>query len=379
MRNIIIAIVFLTALAAAAEHISLYKHKASRPLAQAPRLAAKYNVPYGDTPVDIKDYGDAQYYGPITIGTPPQNFLVCYDTGSSNLWVPSKDCRSIPCITHKQYSHRLSSTYVADGRNFSIQYGTGACTGYVSKDTVSIGNLEVPNVEFAEAVVEPGITFITAKFDGILGFAFSQIAVDGLKPLWYHIMDDHLVDDQVFAFWLNRNATDPSGGELELGGVDPKHFIGNFTHTPVTREDYWQFDMDDIIIKGQSYTSGCKAAIADTGTSLIAGPVALVEALNKALGAKKTFIGEWVVDCNTLSTMPDIHIMIAGVDHVLHPSDYIMVDAITSKENICISGFMGMDIPAPAGPLWILGDVFLGPYYTKFDFGQKRLGFAKSK
>lgn len=439
-------------------------------------LQSNYGSPDADI-VYLKDYLGAQYYGEISIGTPPQTFSVIFDTGSSNLWVPSSKCLfSIPCYFHSKYVARKSSTYTANGKSCHIKYGSGSISGFFSQDNVEIGDLVVKDQVFIEATREGSISFLLAKFDGIFGLGFQEISVGNATPVWYNMVEQELVKEEVFSFWLNRNTSAEVGGELVFGGVDEKHYKGKHTYVPLTEKGYWQFNMGDFLINNYSTgfcVGGC-AAIVDSGTSLLAGPTHVITEINHAIGAEGVISNEckdivtqygdmiwellvdgvdpskvctqlnlcsvygsagiesvvereskahadplfctvcqmtviWIqnqlkqaqtkeyvldyvnklcnslpspnqesiIDCDSIPNLPNVTFTIADKPFTLTPEQYIMKTG-EGFATVCLSGFMAFDVPPPRGPLWILGDIFMGAYHTVFDYGDLQLGFAKS-
>ena len=67
-----------------------------------------------------------------------------------------------------------------------------------------VNDICVKDQTFGEAVHQPGTTFLDAKFDGILGMAFSSISVDGVTPVFTNMVKQGLVSQPLFAFYLNR-------------------------------------------------------------------------------------------------------------------------------------------------------------------------------
>jgi len=321
--------------------------------------------------VPVTNFMNAQYFSDITIGSPPQTFKVVLDTGSSNLWVPSQQCGSIACYLHTTYDSSSSSTYKSNGSEFAIQYGTGSLSGFVSNDVMSIGDLKIKGQDFAEATEEPGLTFAFGRFDGILGLGYDTISVNRIVPPFYNMVDQGLLDEPVFAFYLGN---EDSQSEAVFGGVDKAHYKGDIEYIPLRRKAYWEVDLDFIAYGDEVAELEDTGVILDTGTSLNVIPSALAELLNAEMGAEKGFNGQYTIDCAKKSSLPDVTFSLAGSNYSLPASDYIL-----EVSGSCISTFMGMDIPEPAGPLAILGDAFLRRYYSVYDLGRNAVGLARAK
>ncbi|KAH8810319.1 Asp-domain-containing protein [Flagelloscypha sp. PMI_526] len=343
-------------------------------------LAAKYNVDgdaqqpvtLGGHRLPLSNYLNAQYFAEIELGSPGQSFKVILDTGSSNLWIPSKKCTSIACFLHAKYDSSASSTYRANGSAFSIQYGSGSMEGFVSNDKLTLGDLWIYGLDFAEATKEPGLAFAFGKFDGILGLGYNTIAVNGITPPIYMAIDQGLLDEPVVSFRIGRTAED--GGEVVFGGIDKSAYTGELTYVPVRQKAYWEVELESVAFGDDELELENTGAAIDTGTSLIVVPVVVGEMINTEIGAKKSWTGQYTVDCKTVPSLPDFTFTFGGRAFPLKATDYIL-----EVSGSCISSFTPQDIKLPWGDLWIIGDVFLRCYYTVYDLGRDAgwcIGFA---
>ncbi|NXV00499.1 PEPA protein, partial [Cettia cetti] len=328
-------------------------------------LAAKYFPGIAVEP--LENYMDDEYFGTISIGTPPQEFTVVFDTGSSNLWVPSVFCSSPACRNHNRFNPAESSTFLSTNDTLFIAYGTGSMTGVLGYDTINVAGINVRNQIFGLAETEPGDFFYYTPFDGILGLAFPSIASSGATPVFDNMMMENLVDRHLFSVYLSR---DSQGGSFVLfGAIDPYYTTRGISWIPLSAETYWQITMESVSINGApvACSSGCQA-IVDTGTTLLAVPIRAFRTLMRRLGASSS--GE--ISCEAVSNLPNLVFHIHGKVFPVPPRAYVL-----RSNGYCTLGLQGMDAPTEEGELWILGDVFIREYYVIFDRANNKVGLSR--
>ncbi|XP_061327990.1 pepsin B-like [Pezoporus flaviventris] len=323
----------------------------------------------------LANYLDSFYFGEISIGTPPQHFLVLFDTGSANLWVPSTYCQTPACVDHARFNSSLSTTFSGIGETYTLSYGFGDLSVVLGYDTVTIQNIVISNQEFGLSLDEPTRPFYYQDFDGILGMAYPGVGVPGYNTLMQNMLQQSQLAEPIFSFYYSRNPSYSYGGEVILGGVDPLLYSGEILWAPVVQELYWQIRIEEFSM-GLSATGWCSQGcqgIVDTGTFLLTVPGQFLSAFLQALGAEESDYG-FVVNCSDVPSLPTLYFAISGAQLLLPPSVYVL-----NNDGFCTIGVESTYVSSASGqPLWILGNLFLRQYYSIFDMANNRVGFALS-
>uniref|UniRef100_A0A7I4YID4 Peptidase A1 domain-containing protein n=1 Tax=Haemonchus contortus TaxID=6289 RepID=A0A7I4YID4_HAECO len=338
------------------------------------------NNPLGSSEILQHNHFDTDYYGPIQIGDPPQNFTVQFDTGSSNLYVPCANCLGTAefCQRHHKFTCKNSLTCKQEHGHLNITYGIGSANGSLYSDIVCFDT--EPKHCFRQE-------FVCAEYvlgsdgtipDGTLGMAWPLASQgDITTPLEHLFANKTACPEAVFAFWLNRNyLDDDEGGELTLCGTDPSRYQGNITWVQLYGEFYWEVLLGGITVGAESGNPypleipGNFMAAVDSGTSFIVGPPENIQEILDHLGV----IEFEPIDCSTVSNYPTITFKLLSNEFVhefeLEGQQYI----IESSNGECIVGFQKM--PPGNGEFWVLGDAFMSNFYTIFDYANGRVGFA---
>ncbi|KAL8280868.1 hypothetical protein RQP46_006872 [Phenoliferia psychrophenolica] len=352
---------------------------------EARKRAVEKRAPGSSVP--LTDYyaagHDALWFGPIGIGTPPQQFQIDFDTGSADLWVPAQNSQS----KHTKFQTGASSTIETSTAAWDIKYGTGESQGYLARDTVTVAGDVVPLQIFALANVSaPSLEALPC--DGLMGLGFSTIASSG-QPTWFeNAITNNVVANPYFSFYLQRArdlTTSQSGtiggGELCFGCIDASKYTGAITYVPVTTKGYWEVAMQGISVNGAQIPGTAISAAIDTGTTLIYLPTVIAAALYQTIGGIATGRnGEYTVPCT--ATFSTFALVFGGVSYEIPLADLFLGAASSSTPNQCILGIFGQDQQDPDGnPVAIIGGLFLKAVYSIYSYsnnGAPAVGFAKS-
>ncbi|KAI1767114.1 secreted aspartic proteinase precursor [Hypoxylon sp. FL1150] len=318
---------------------------------------------------------DIQYLTPVSIGTPPQQLNLDFDSGSSDLWVFSTEQPASSVNGQTQYDPSKSSTAKeVNGATWNISYGDGSSSnGVVYTDVVDVGG-----VSFDSQAVEAAST-VSAQFssdtnnDGLLGLAFSSI--NTVSPTKQKTFFDNVAPNLDTAVWTaDLQYHEP--GTYDFGVIDDSKYTGDITYTDVDSSDgFWMFTASGYSVGAKNSTIKARASsiqgIADTGTTLAMLPTTVVTAYyNEVSGAKyDSSNGGYTFPCD--ASLPDFKFQVEGATFTI-PGRYINYAPV--DDSTCFGGIQSDEGIGFA--IW--GDVALKAAFVVFDQTQStpRLGFA---
>ncbi|KAI0722417.1 aspartic peptidase domain-containing protein [Fomitopsis betulina] len=313
----------------------------------------------------LDDQQNEEWTGVISIGTPGQDFAIDFDTGSADLWVPSKDCDS--CQSQSSYDPSASSTSDEQSGTFQIEYGDGSqASGPIYTDSVTVAGVSVTNQTLSAVTYESG-DLVDDLTNGLMGLAFPSISQLNANPYFWTAVEQKAVNQSVFAFKLAS-----SDSELYIGGTNDQLYSGDIEYHNVSSSGggFWQISGASAIVGGKEVVSGFETII-DSGTTLMYGPPDAVQKFYAGIdGAQEAYDGSYSIPCDSI---PTIAFSWGGNDWEISSDSFNLG---TTEEGQCQGALGGQDLGL-GDNVWLLGDTLMTNVYTAFDIDNSAVGFGK--
>jgi len=224
------------------------------------RYATYYRVGSGRGKIDIHNFFDLQYYGPVT-DSDGQNFQVTFDTGSSFTWLPGSGCKSCdhiessasadgdPSITDKGTCqdcagpHRLRYCGKSLDRSLLLTYGKGSAYGVLCERDFTLGGLTVHGQPYVYVTETDTAMSYLSQAEGIVGMGFSTLS-ENIQTVMESLVAEDVLSVPQFTFVLTENGR--HGSQLILGDTPwDEDFIYS---APVVQPSYWTVQFTSVSV-----------------------------------------------------------------------------------------------------------------------------------
>ncbi|KAK7055773.1 pepsin A [Favolaschia claudopus] len=331
---------------------------------------------------------DLQWFGNITVGTPPQTLTVIFDTGSSLLALPSTLCDDGSCDHQTKFDPKASSTYVDGGTVQTEFFSTGAgvdpviafqgTSNYLYQlrsgfDDISIAGFTAPKSRFW-LITSQGEGWANDPWDGIMGLSprpqnvFSALVDQGLPA--------------VMGFYLTPKAV--GNAEMTFGGIDRTKFSGDLIYAPLPAftTNSWALNSPQFFVNGKT-TNALKAmrrVVFDTGTSNIVFTSDIANRLYALISPDikpyDPLPGAYGIACDKIDSIQAVlDFTFTAEDgtpfNLTIPSKELNVGPFADDPTMCQTLINAVEeVPA------LIGASLLKHYYSVWDIENQRLGFA---
>ncbi|KAI9732737.1 MAG: hypothetical protein M1818_007471 [Claussenomyces sp. TS43310] len=344
------------------------------------------------------------YTANVSVGTPPQSFILQIDTGSSDVWVPASNSTQCTGTAEGQgcpdgaFDASKSSTFidVAEG-DFNISYvDNSGSSGDYFVDTFSIGGKTLQNFTM-------GLALETTVNQGIMGIGYASgeawVANEGGLPydnLVYAMVNDSLVSTTAYSLWLDD--LEAATGSILFGGIDTAKYTGTLTNIKIYPDSESGTDEIDSFVVAFTYLAASSPSgtdvltpsdyavpvVLDSGTTLTLLPNDLAQMVYNEVGATYDADAQVaLVPCALRNVAGNLTYGFSGAVIVVPISELVFQELVDPSDNKTATFENGQAAcefgiqPALDRPI-LFGDTFLRSAYVVYDLANDRIGIAQT-